>query len=279
MKRPAIQSPGRLLLPLAAVAMLAMALTAAVIAARPASAQEPGLVSGEVPAEGLALLRVTAAATPPQVAGALQEQACQPVSISITVAGAFVTYVPDAPPFVNAAFPEDLPAGQAFIVRCASPVDPTDFSAEPVDETGREGAGIISDVRIASHVGFDRFVLEFSDEATGPVVLADGVPAYRVEYIEASEAVECGSGFVAEVEGAAILRVDLPFAYIYNPETGQGTVEPLEITTDYQVVRETEEICGFEGQSTWVIGLTGEQPFRVTELADPARLVIDIVTP
>lgn len=267
----------RLLLPLAALAALATLL----FTTAPAGAQEPegGLVTGDVPAEGVALLLVQSDATPSQLVGALQEQACEPVSIAITVGGRFVVYVPGAPGFVNAAFPETIAGGTGFVVRCASAVDPADFSADPVDETDREGAGIITDVRVASHSGFDRFVLEFSEADGGPIVLADGVPAYSVEYIDASEAVECGSGMTAELEGAAVLRVNLPFGYIYNPETGQGTVEPLEITDDFQVVREVEEICGFEGQSVWVIGLTGEQPFRVTELADPARLVIDIATP
>lgn len=263
------------------LALLALAALAALFAAAaPAAAQEPGVIDGDVPPEGFALLTVETASSPEQVVDALREQACEPVSLAITEGGEFVTYIPGAPDFVNAAFPEDLPQGQPFAVLCGAAQVGGAFASDPVDETDREGAGVISDVRIASHEGFDRFVLEFTDELdTGGIDLADSVPGYSVEFIELSEAQECGSGFQAEAEGNAFLRVTLPRGYVYNPETGQGTVEPLEITTDYQVVREAEEICGFEGMSVWLIGVESEQPFRIAELAGPARLVIDIQAP
>ncbi len=255
-------------------ALLAMGLAAA-----PAAAQEPELVSGEVPQEGFALMRVEQTASPQQVRTVLQERGCALVSMAITVQGRFVTYVPGAPAFVNASFPATMAATTAFVVRCEPAQSGDQFGLEAVDQMDREGYGVIRDVRVASHEGFDRFVLEFGDEVSGGISTADGVPGYSVQYIAQGSATQCGSGFDVELEGQATLQVNFPQAYIYNPETGESTVEPLEITTDYAVVQEVEEICGFEGHSTWVIGLTEQRPFRITELQDPIRLVIDIATP
>lgn len=78
-----------------------------------------GLIVGEVPESGLALLQVSAAATPSTLITALVAQGCAPVSVSITSGGAFVVYIPGAPDFVNQAFPADLAAGTGFVVRCA----------------------------------------------------------------------------------------------------------------------------------------------------------------
>src|SRR5690606_17211830 len=69
------------------------ALVSALALVAPATAQQPSIIGGEVPAEGFALLTVQTDATPAQVVGALQEQACSPVSLAITVSGKFVTYV------------------------------------------------------------------------------------------------------------------------------------------------------------------------------------------
>lgn len=78
-----------------------------------------GLISGDVPMSGFGLLQVTAATTPPELLTALVAQGCAPVSIAVTQQGSFITYIPGAPAFVNAAFPTSMEAGAAFAVRCA----------------------------------------------------------------------------------------------------------------------------------------------------------------
>ncbi len=78
-----------------------------------------GLLTGEVPTSGFALLQVTAEATPAQLLVALVGQGCAPVSFAVTQGGSFITYIPGAPAFVNAAFPTSMDAGTGFAVRCA----------------------------------------------------------------------------------------------------------------------------------------------------------------
>ena len=53
---------------------------------------------------------------------------------------------------------------------------------------------------------------------------------------------------------------------------------PTRFSPDTAEVVELVRIGGFEGVLTWAIGVDGRQPFRVTRLEAPARLVIDVAS-
>ncbi|MPZ98692.1 MAG: hypothetical protein GEU80_04995 [Dehalococcoidia bacterium] len=150
------------------------------------------------------------------------------------------------------------------------------FNLTAVDETGRDGNGVLVDARVGEHDGYDRLVFEFASTWPG-LELAQGVPSYAIEYVAGAS--ECGSGFTVDPQGSEILQVTFPDSYVYDPNTGEATIDTLEITQDFQVILEVEEICGFEAQSIWVVGTDAEQPFRIFELSNPTRLVIDIAIP
>lgn len=158
--------------------------------------------------------------------------------------------------------------------------DPTliaDYGVYPVDRTNRSGNGLLVDVRVGEHDGYDRIVFEYAqDTRSSSISLANGVPNYRVEYVESATA--CGSGFPVTSDGQVMLQVHLPGSYIYDPDTGEATLDDLEMSADHQSIVSVEEICGFEGNSTWILGLRSGQPFRIQEIAEPPRLVIDIAT-
>lgn len=82
------------------------------------SAQSAGLLQGDVPDEGAALLVVTADASPGDIDEALGDAGCDAVTIAVTSRGDWLVYVPGAPAFVNADFPESLDAGTAISVLC-----------------------------------------------------------------------------------------------------------------------------------------------------------------
>lgn len=262
----------------AAAVLVALAVVA--LGSTAASAQQAtGLIGGEVPQQGVGLLQVQQDASPQQVAAALQEQDCSAVSLAVAIEGQFRTYVPGAPAFVNANFPATLTQGTGFVVRCSGEgTGGGEFGTQPIDRQDRDGFGLITTARVASHDGYDRFVLEFADELPIDTEMAEGVPGYAIRYVEPSEAMHCGSGLPVEVEGEVYLEINFFFAYIYDPEAGELVVDPREITEQFQVIQGVKEVCGFEGQSIWIVGLSGEQPFRVSELSDPTRLVIDVAT-
>ena len=59
------------------------------------------------------------------------------------------------------------------------------------------------------------------------------------------------------------------------PRTYTG---PTRFSPDTAAVVELVRAGGFEAVLTWAIGVEGEQPFRVTRLQNPPRLVIDVST-
>lgn len=113
--------------------------------------------------------------------------------------------------------------------------------------------------------GFDRIVLDFGTGA---------VPGWRVAY-SARPPFRCGSGEAAQVEGARFLGVRLQGTQAHD-DLGEPTVRQRELPLNMPVMREMVMTCDFEGQVELAVGVAAGNPFRVMELADPTRLVIDV---
>jgi hypothetical protein len=122
----------------------------------------------------------------------------------------------------------------------------------------------LRDVRTGPQEHFDRVVFEFD---------ADTIPGYRVEYI--TQPTHCGSGLPAAVAGTAWLQILLHPAQAHN-ENGGTTVGTLQRRTGLPVVQEVQEVCDFEGQVTWILGLSERRGYRVLELMNPPRIVVDV---
>jgi hypothetical protein len=120
-------------------------------------------------------------------------------------------------------------------------------------------------VRSAEHDGFDRVVFEFRDKR---------LPGYHVEYIDRPVR-QCGSGNPTPIAGDGWLEVRLEPAYAHD-EVGKPTVHDREQLLDLSIVREAELTCDFEAVVTWVLGVTSPNRYRVMELTEPTRLVVDI---
>jgi hypothetical protein len=126
-------------------------------------------------------------------------------------------------------------------------------------------AALLINVRSGQHPGFDRIVWEFEK---GPV------PGYHVEYID-KPVRDCGEGKTIPILGDAWLEVRLYPANAHTEE-GQPTIPEREIKLELSVARELERTCDFEAVVTWVVGLARPNRYRVLELSDPPRLVVDI---
>ena len=57
---------------------------------------------------------------------------------------------------------------------------------------------------------------------------------------------------------------------------GEATIENRHRRLDFEIAKELKLICDFEGNVDWLLGLTAQRPYRVFELNDPARLVVDV---
>lgn len=134
-------------------------------------------------------------------------------------------------------------------------------------EKRRDGAApaLLLDVRMAAHPGFDRVVFEFQ---------GDALPGYHVEYVDRPVR-QCGSGDPVPVAGDAWLLVRMTPANAHT-EAGQPTLKERELNLDLPNLKEMELICDFEADVSWVLGLASPNRYRVLELLDPPRLILDI---
>lgn len=125
--------------------------------------------------------------------------------------------------------------------------------------------GLMTAVRTARHGNYDRVVFEFA----GPEM-----PSYHVEYID-KPVRSCGSGDVVPLAGDAWLEVRFTDANAHTPE-GKATVEDRERSPNLPIVRDLKITCDFESEVTWVMGVSSPNRYRVLELKQPTRLVVDI---
>ena len=120
-------------------------------------------------------------------------------------------------------------------------------------------------VRVGLHDGFDRVVFEYSG----------GLPAYHVRYTPIVRL--DGSGMPFVVRGTVALHVDMQANSVdMDDPSFPKTFSPQRVTPDFPTLREVRWGSEFEGVTTFAVGLTGRSGFRVIELSNPSRLVIDV---
>ena len=151
----------------------------------------------------------------------------------------------------------------------APPAVPEGFEGT-VEATEKEapsspGSATLAKVRTAPHPGFDRVVFEFQE---GPL------PGYRVEYL-AETARQCGSGDEVRTEGGGQILVRFHTAQAHTEE-GHPTVAERERRPGLPILKEAKLMCDFEGYVDWVLGVSTRQPYRVMELSEPPRLIVDV---
>jgi hypothetical protein len=209
------------------------------------------------------------------VSGCKKEEAPAPPA----VAEAPVREAPTPPPAAeaDAGSAEDAGAPQAAAPTPAEPAAPPATATPPENPKNREWtAGIVDlrrpglapvtlrSVRAGRHADFDRVVFEFD----GPQV-----PGYHLEYID-TPVRKCGSGDTTAVAGQGWLQVRLQPAQAHA--NGQVTVAEREQKPALPLVQELELTCDFEGEVTWVLGNKAPNTYRVLELREPTRLVVDV---
>ncbi|RKH67743.1 hypothetical protein D7X96_18810 [Corallococcus interemptor] len=120
-------------------------------------------------------------------------------------------------------------------------------------------------VRTGTHADYDRTVFEFE----GP-----RLPGYQLGYVKAPVQ-QCGSGDDVKMPGEAVLEVRFTLARAHDDQ-GQATVAQRSLKPALPSVLALERVCDFEGEVTWVLGTARRAPFRVLELSNPTRLVLDV---
>ena len=124
---------------------------------------------------------------------------------------------------------------------------------------------VLTEVRTARHDGFERIVYAFEP---------DRIPGFKVEYVD-KPVRQCGSGEVVALPGDAWLLLKLEPAQAHTEE-GRPTVADRDRRLDYENIKQLKMICDFEGIVEWVVAVASPNRYRVLELRNPARLVVDV---
>jgi len=137
---------------------------------------------------------------------------------------------------------------------------PTPILACTTIQGGTAARAIITDVRVGTHPGYDRLVIEFSG----------GLPAYKLVPQDPSTFVGPASGIPVKVAGKYGYHL-----YIYNMDI-PPTYKLGNILTEYPELRQVVVTGVFEGQADLFIGLDRSVCPVVSTLSSPSRLVIDL---
>lgn len=120
-------------------------------------------------------------------------------------------------------------------------------------------------VSTGEQAGFDRVVFTFDGTA---------LPGYRVEYV-GRPIRQCGSGNAVDVPGQGWLRVRFEPSRAHD-DAGNATITDRNRAPGLSNLVALRLTCDFEGQVEWVLGLNSPEPYRVLELSNPARIVVDV---
>jgi hypothetical protein len=141
------------------------------------------------------------------------------------------------------------------------------FSTQPrVVEHPPVGSPKLVGLRAGRHTTYDRVVFQLD----GPI------PSYySVRYVPVVRL--DGSGAALRLRGTASLEV-----VVRAPTHDQDyrpVLTPTRLRPDFPALREVNAPGSFEGQTTAGIGVTEQVGFRVLELTNPTRIVIDLAHP
>lgn len=167
----------------------------------------------------------------------------------------------------SAALPSESAADTPSTAPTSEPTDDLGaFTCElPISGAGTVPRAQITDVRVGSHAGYDRVVIEF-DEGIPPYTLDEATPPLLAD----------PSGMEMDVEGLAFWSLVLQGGTRLNMDGSLSYDGRTDFTPDFPALAELVEAGDFEAVSSWYIGLDDTTCARVLTLADPARLVIDI---
>ncbi|MFN2569704.1 MAG: hypothetical protein ABR564_08920, partial [Candidatus Dormibacteria bacterium] len=134
------------------------------------------------------------------------------------------------------------------------------FSCTPVSGGSAGTSAALTAIRPGGHSGYDRIVFDFTGS----------IPSYDIVGQESSTFLKDASGQPVTLDGTAGVKV------ILRSTDAASTAKDSQ--PGLTAVRQVAQVGNFEHQLTYGIGLASSTCFRVIELTNPARLVIDFDT-
>src|ERR1700730_2133935 len=197
-----------------------------------------------------------------------------PVSFALALVGCGGTATTSASPsptptssaFSSAAAsatPQESPSPTAMATPQPTSQPPAGFTCADARGGSEQAGSNVVGVRIGQHDGYDRLVIEFSG----------AIPSYKVQLRSGTSFTESPRGQTVTLSGTnGVLVVVHP---VFNWTSYSG---PFAFKPGFPILREARQIENFEGYQQWALGIQGTPCLRVTTLASPPRLVVDVAT-
>jgi hypothetical protein len=99
-------------------------------------------------------------------------------------------------------------------------------------------------------------------------------PTWKVRYVN-PPIQQCGSGNNIAMTGNAFFQVSMDTAQAHT-DAGQPTITERSRHLNCPNLKQLVLTCDFEAKVGFVLGLNSKKPYRVVELQNPTRLVIDV---
>jgi hypothetical protein len=131
----------------------------------------------------------------------------------------------------------------------------------------------VEGIELVEGAGFDRLIVTFGGGAME-------FPGYHLGYLD-GEPADCAASsdeVSIDTEGNAFLELRLTGAQGHD-EAGRSTVGERTLRGGSSHMNALRRTCDFEGMVSWVWDLSQPTPYRIMELNEPARLVIDVQHP
>ncbi len=135
----------------------------------------------------------------------------------------------------------------------------------PVEGGGPPLRANITDVRAATHDGYDRIVFQFRG----------GIPEFLVQSATPPFTAD-PSGQPLAVKGSSFLYITLRGGTKQMDSGASSYSGPRNFNLEFPTLVNLVEAGDFEAVSTWYAGLSHAACLRVSTLTEPDRLVIDI---
>jgi hypothetical protein len=178
-----------------------------------------------------------------------------------------------SPSVVASASPsEAAPSGSLPVestVPTATPTAPDEGWICGLPVTLAATGGVVAqttDVRVGTHVGYDRIVFEY---------LEDGTPAFEMRTAR-PPFTQDASGLPMTVNGSPVMQITLNGATKMADDGSLTYTGPTEFEPGFAQLVHLIERGDFEAVNSWYVGFSGGDCIRAAVLTDPSRLVIDL---
>jgi hypothetical protein len=129
-------------------------------------------------------------------------------------------------------------------------------------------------VRIGTHDGYDRITFELRAPSPNPGGNS-GIPRYEIRTAKPPH-YEDPSGRELDVNGKAFARIVFQGAAGYDFDGNPTYTGPRTVRAGFPVLVEAVEAGDFEATLSWILGMRQQSCWKVVELHNPDRVVIDM---